>query len=240
MESPARNTTGRPGVRRVARVAMLAVAGLGLGACTGDDGVPPPASSTVSVASTPSPPSTSVATTRAAPAPPGTRLVSDDDRKVSFALPQDFTVAEMSAILADPAKKREMTRVFTQLGMPADTVDRLAGQVSFAAFATPTPLGNDTVSITKQSLPRFVTAQEIAAQLETFPDIQMGDTRTVPTSLGEAQRTSFSYTLQGTTLSGEFLQVPTPLGLTQVNVTSPGTQTASLLADTMLATWTAS
>ncbi|MEP7161877.1 MAG: hypothetical protein ABI746_12365 [Dermatophilaceae bacterium] len=240
MESPPRGATGRPGARRVAAVALLAVTGLGLGACTGDDGVPPPSSATVSVASTPSPPPTSVATTRAAPAPPGTRLVSDGARKVSFALPQDFTVTDLSVILADPAKKREMTRVFTQLGMPADTIDQLAGQVSFAAFATPTPQGSDTVSITKQSLPRFVTAQEIAAQLATFPDIHVDDTRTVPTSLGEAQRTPFSYTLQGTALSGEFLQVPTPLGLTQVNVTSPGTQTASLLADTLLATWAAS
>lgn len=225
------------GSKRFASAALLVAASLGLAGCQGDDGIPPAPSGPATGAV----PSSSITPTSftvpAAPAPPGTQVVTDGQRGVAFALPQDFTAADFAVILADPQKKAEMNRLFTELGLAPGVLDQLAQQVSFAAFAQPTAKGSDTVSITRPSLPRFISSEEITGQLATFPEIRVGDTRSVPTSLGEARRTPYSYTLKTIPLSGEFLQVPSPAGITQVIVTSPTERTAAAIADTILATW---
>ncbi len=176
-------------------------------------------------------------TVPAAPAPPGTQVVTDGQRGVVFALPQDFTAADFTVILSDPQKKAEMNRLFTELGLTPGILDELAQQVSFAAFAQPSASGSDTVSISRPSLPRFITSEEITGQLATFPQIRVGDTDSVATSLGEARRTPYSYTLKSIPLSGEFLQIPSQAGITQAIVTSPTQRTAAAIADTILATW---
>lgn len=233
---PGRAVPGR-GSWRFASTALVVAAGVALAGCQGDDGLPPAPSGPVTGAV----PSSSITPTSftvpAAPAPPGTQIVTDGQRGIAFALPQDFTAADFAVILADPRKKAEMDRLFTELGLAPGILDELAQQVSFAAFAQPTAKGSDTVSITRPSLPRFISSEEITGQLETFPQFRIGETRSVPTSLGEARRTPYSYTLRTIPLFGEFLQVPSPAGITQVIVTSPTERTATAIADTALATW---
>lgn len=225
--------------RRFALAATLVGVGVGLVGCQGDEGLPPAPSGPATGAVPSSSTTPTSFTVPAAPAPPGTKMATDGQRRVAFALPQDFTAADFAIILADPAKKAEMNRLFIELGLAPGVLDELAQQVSFAAFAQPSVKGSDTVSISRPSLPRFITSEEISGQLETFPQIRVSETHSVPTSLGEARRTAYSYTLKEIPLSGQFLQVPSPAGLTQVIVTSPAERTAAAIGATVLATWSA-